>query len=80
MTDQKEFYTVMEFAEKTSLHPNTIRRMIKEGRLQAFRTSNTSKSSHRIPITEVSRICELDMSKLIERIVEKKLEERNVQR
>ena len=75
MTDQKEFYTVMEFSDKLRIHPNTVRRGISSGRIQAFRTGQSTRSSYRIPATEVNRICELDMSKLIEQIVERKLEE-----
>lgn len=74
MTEQKNFYTVDEFAEKIRVHPATVRRNIKQGRIQAFRTSEGIRSSYRIPNTEVERLCELDMSKLIDRIVERKLE------
>jgi excisionase family DNA binding protein len=74
MSEQKNFLTVCEFAEKIRVHPNTIRRAIQKGRIQAFRTGEGLKSSYRIPNTEVQRLCELDMSKLIEQIVEKKLE------
>lgn len=77
MTEPKEFYTLMEFAEKVRIHPSTVRRAIKQGRIQAFRVGIGSRSSFRIPVTEVSRICEMDMMQLIEKIVEDKLEKRN---
>lgn len=73
---EQDFWTVNEFANKLRLHPNTIRRAIKEGRIQAFRSSNGEKSSYRIPSTEVKRLCELDMTKLIEEIVEFKINEK----
>jgi excisionase family DNA binding protein len=73
---QKEFYTVEEFSDKIRVHPNTVRNGIKAGRIQAFRAGPGSRSSYRISSTEVDRLCELDMSKLIEEIVERKLEER----
>ncbi len=77
MKDEKEFFTVKEFSEKIRLHENTIRRAIKSGRIQAFRSSDGERSSFRIPNTEVQRLCELDMSKLIEKIVHEKLEKIN---
>lgn len=73
--EDKNFYTVYEFADKIRVHPNTIRRAIQKGRIQAFRTGSGIKSSYRIPQTEAERLCELDMSKLIEHIVDRKLEE-----
>ena len=73
MTEQKNFFTVREFSEKIRVHPNTIRKAIKEGRIQACRTGSGLKSSYRIPNTEVERLCELDMSKIIEKIIEDKL-------
>lgn len=76
MNEVKNFFTVYEFAEKIRVHPNTIRRAIQKGRIQAFRVGIGSRSSYRIPNTEVERLCELDMSKLIEKIVEQKLENR----
>lgn len=75
--EERSFFTVIEFAEKLRVHPNTIRRAIQKGRIQAFRTGEGEKSSYRIPSTEVKRLCELDMSKLIEEIVERKLEEKD---
>lgn len=76
MIDEKHFLTVDEFAEKIRVHPNTVRRGIKAGRIQAFRTSDGIKGSYRIPNTEIERLCELDMSKLIKEIVREELEKR----
>jgi len=75
MNKEKEFLTVQEFSDKVSVHPNTIRRMIKDGRIQAFRTGTGEKSSYRIPNTETHRLCELDMTKLIHDIAYKLVEE-----
>jgi excisionase family DNA binding protein len=77
MKEAKEFLTVMEFADKLRIHPNTVRKGITAGRIQAFRTSSGSRSGLRIPSTEVNRICEMDMMKLIEKIVDDKIEARN---
>lgn len=73
---EPEFYTIQEFADKLRIHHNTVRKMISVGRIQAFRSGNKGKSTYRIPSTEVPRVCELDMSTLIDRIVEEKLAKR----
>lgn len=75
--DEKEFYTVPEFASKVRVHANTVRKGIHAGRIQAFKTGIGKKSAYRIPNTEITRICELDMTRLIERIVEEKMERKN---
>jgi len=74
MKETKEFLTVMEFAEIVRIHPNTVRKGIANGRIQAFRTGIGSRSDFRIPSSEINRICEIDMMKLIEKIVEEKTE------
>ena len=58
MTDEKEFYTVDEFAKKIRVSPMTVRRGLKSGKFQFFRTSDGLKSSYRIPASEATRICE----------------------
>lgn len=77
MKEEKEFFTVEEFSSIVRLHENTIRRAIKKGRIQAFRSSDGERSSFRIPNTEIQRLCELDMSKLIKKIVCDELEKIN---
>ncbi len=77
MTEPKEFFTIMEMADKLRIHPNTVRKAIKEGRIQAFRTGAGLRSEYRIPVTEINRISEMDMSKLIEQMIDRKLEERD---
>lgn len=53
---QEEFMTIKDFANMIKVHPNTIRNMIKSGRLNAFRVSPKEKSSYRIPRSEIHRI------------------------
>ena len=77
MTKEESFYTVMEFADKVRIHPQTVRTAIKKGRIQAFRVGAGPRSDYRIPNTEVARICELDMSKIIERMIDEKMEKKN---
>jgi excisionase family DNA binding protein len=77
MNEFGKFLTIKEFAEKLRVHPNTIRKAIKNGKINAFQTGTGKKSSYRISETELGRIVEFDMTKIIERIVEEKMEKRN---
>jgi len=74
---EETFYTVKEFAKLIRVHPNTVSSGIKKGRIQAFRVGVGMRSDYRIPSTEVSRMSEMDMTKIIERIVDEKLEKMN---
>jgi len=51
-----EYFTIYEFAEKMRVHPNTVRRGIKNGKIFAFRFASDKKSTYRIPETEIERI------------------------
>lgn len=64
------FYTVREFSNLVKVHPNTVLKGIKEGRIQAFKIGKGSRSDYRILGTEIKRLCELDMTKLIKEIVQ----------
>lgn len=61
----KEFLSVLEFANLLDLHPNTIYKAIQSGRINAFRLTGTKKSAWRIPRTEITRLATLDF-KLLE--------------
>ena len=51
-----EFYTIQEFAKKMKVHPDTIRRSIRHGYINAFRSSYGKRSPMRIPATELERL------------------------
>jgi len=68
----KDFYTIAEFAKKLRLHPNTIRNAIRSGRLSAFRAGSGIKSSYRISHSEIGRIQLIDLEKIIQKIVDEK--------
>lgn len=51
MVDLPEAATVTEVAEALRLHPQTIRQMIRDGRLRAVRSGRAV----RIPTTEIAR-------------------------
>jgi len=57
--DQKPFYTIVEFAVRLGVHPNTVRKSIKEGRIAAFKVGLGKKSCYRIADSEFHRMAEL---------------------
>ena len=69
-----EFFTIEEFAKILKVHPNTIRNGIKCGRIQAFKVGRGHKSTYRIFKREIERMAEADMTKVINRLIEEKLE------
>ena len=68
------FFTVKEMAAILRVHAQTIRRYIRTGKLQALRLGG---KGHRIPRSEISRLGEFDTGEIIEKMVQKRLEERN---
>jgi excisionase family DNA binding protein len=50
------FLTVKEFAEKTKMHPASVRRAIRNGKIYAFRPGMGVKSSYRIAESELERL------------------------
>mgnify|MGYP001597416566 CR=1 FL=1 len=72
MTD-KDFLSITEFAEWVKVHPNTIRRAIKKGRIAAFKVGSGKRSLYRIPRNEVARMAEFDLESYIEAEVQKRL-------
>lgn len=51
----KDFYSIKEFALLIGVSERTVHRMVKSGRLNAFRVGS-SKGSYRIPHTEINRL------------------------
>jgi len=66
------FFSIKEFAQKLGVHANTIRRGIKNGRINAFRVGSGKKATYRISHSEINRIAVFDMEEMIERIIEKR--------
>lgn len=69
---ENEYYTIKQFAEKLGVHPNTVRRAIKSGRIAAFRVGSGQKASFRIPHNEISRIALFDLKEMIENIIKER--------
>ncbi len=74
--EEKEFLTVKEFADLISVHPNSVRNMIKNGRLAAFKVGGGKLSSYRIARSETHKMALLNWEKIISDMVEKKLKEK----
>jgi len=66
-----DFLSVNEFAKLINVHPQTVRRSIKNGHINAFKTG-IGKSTLRIPISEINRMAIVNL----EKIIDKKIEER----
>lgn len=67
-----DYLSVKEFAAKLGVHPDTIRRSIRRGRISAFKVGGGKKSIFRIPSTEANRMALFDMEEMIDRIIEKR--------
>ncbi len=65
--------SVKEMASSIGVHQNTIRNMIRNGRINAFRISDKERSHWRIPKSEVNRMGEFHLNSLIDIAVEKRL-------
>ncbi len=63
-----EFYSVKEFASHIRVHTNTIYRAIKLGRLHAFRINQGKRCVIRIAASEIQRLSEKDMQKIMDEI------------
>lgn len=50
------FLTVEEFAKKIKMHPGSVRRAIKQGRIYASRPSMGKKGPYRIAESELERL------------------------
>lgn len=50
------FLTVQEFAERIKMHPTSVRRAIKEGKIFASRPSLGKKAPYRISESELERL------------------------
>lgn len=72
-----EYLTIKEFAKKLGMHHNTIRRAIKNNRIQTIRVGKSENSRYRIHISEIRRMAEFDLEEIIEIEVTKRIEQRN---
>lgn len=52
----KEFYTIKEFAKLLQVHPETIRKAVRNGKIIALKPGGGRTSSLRIPRLELDRM------------------------
>lgn len=71
-----DFLSIEQFAKTMGLHPNTIRKSIKAGRINAFRVGPGKKASFRIPASEVNRLSVCDLEEIVNRIIEERMREK----
>lgn len=73
---EKQFYSVKEFAKILSVHENTVRKAIKNKRIEFIRLGSTKKAAYRIAKSELSRMISFDLNVMIDGMVEKKMREK----
>ncbi len=71
------FLSVKEFSEILNVHENTVRRAISSGHINAIRTGCGSRSSFRIPASEINRMALFDLQKVVKDLTMQKLKELN---
>lgn len=73
----EDFLSIKEFAAKIGMHPNSVRRSIKVGKLIAIRISDGKRAAYRIPITQLHVLAIYNMEKVINTLIEKNLSSKN---
>jgi len=58
---EKNYYTVKEIADELRVHPNTVYRSIKSGRISAVKVGGGRFPSFRIPRDELQRLAMIGM-------------------
>ncbi len=53
---EEEYLTIKEFSKLIKLHPETIRRLIREKKIIALKPGNVKTSHYRIPRFEFERL------------------------
>lgn len=64
---KSDFYTIQEFANKLGVHSNTIRRLVKKGKINVINLGTGKRYIYRIPHSEINRIAVFDLEKIIVR-------------
>lgn len=71
-----DFLSIKEFAAQVGVHPHTIRRSIKRGRISAVKIGGgVHRDVIRIPRSEINRLALIDYEKVIEKEVDKRIQQ-----
>jgi excisionase family DNA binding protein len=76
-SSSEEFLTITEFSVLLRIHPQTVRRAIKNGRIHAFRVGIGIRAGFRIPRSEINRMAIVDLENIINELIEKKMNGRD---
>lgn len=69
----KDFLNIYEFAELLGVHHNTVRNMIKSGRLFAFRLNKGKGCGYRIARSEIQRMAIVNLEEIVENLAKNKV-------
>lgn len=71
-------FTVKELAAILMVHPSTVRRAIKCGRISAFKVGVGKKATFRIFKSELERMAAFDVTEIIERRAREIVKEKGI--
>jgi excisionase family DNA binding protein len=63
------YFTIRQFAKLLQVHPMTIRRAVKRGKIGHINIGTEKKPLYRIPHSEINRIALFDLEAMIDRIM-----------
>jgi len=66
--EDNAYLSIKDFAKRLRVHPNTIRKAIKTGYINAFRVGNSIKSSWRIPTSEIHKLAMIEWESVVTKI------------
>jgi len=72
MHEEKCFYTIKEFALRLCVHPNTVRRAIKNGHINALKMGGKIRKVYRIPYSEFERMAMINLEEVMKNYNSKK--------
>lgn len=75
--ENKEILTAKEFAHYMGVHYNTVRNMIRKGKLNAFKIGCEGLTSDfRIPKSELQRLAAFNLDQVVEDLINKRIDEK----
>ena len=73
MNESLDFLTIKEMAVLIRVHPNTIRRAIRSGKISALRVGKGVSAIYRIPKSEINRLAFSRLTEIINKIVDDRM-------